>query len=229
MSSPIAKANKSGLDQALILTHQKLSHSRRIAVLAEEYACRVKSLGIESPRILDVGCGDLSLARALSVAVSGSRVQCIDIYPPPKDVMDRDPFWLNYKQFDGQNIPFVDGSFDFAIFSDVLHHVPEDLRGRLLLTAGQAAQYVLIKDHFEYGWTSRHMLRAMDFLGNFGYGVSVPKRYFDRSSFAALLGTAGMTVEKLDIGVRLYDHLPLLPLLLSPDWQFIALCRRQHP
>jgi 2-polyprenyl-3-methyl-5-hydroxy-6-metoxy-1,4-benzoquinol methylase len=92
MSSPIAKANKSGLDQALILTHQKLSHSRRISVLAEEYARRIKSLGIESPRILDVGCGDLSLARALSVTVPGSRVQCIDLYPPPQGRHGSRPF-----------------------------------------------------------------------------------------------------------------------------------------
>jgi SAM-dependent methyltransferase len=226
MSSPIAKLNKSGLDQALILAHQKLSHSRRTQILAKELARRILSLGVESARVLDVGCGDLSLAQALSEAAPGIIIHGIDIHSPPKDLSTMDPIWKEYRQFDGEVIPYESDSFDVILFSDVLHHVPGELREDLLRSAGEVGRFVLIKDHFEYGWISRQMLRAMDFLGNFGYGISIPNRYFDQTSFAALVSQADLCVKRLEVGIRLYDHLPLLPLVLSADWQFMALCQR---
>jgi hypothetical protein len=137
-----------------------------------------------------------------------------------------DPIWKEYRQFDGEVIPYESDSFDVILFSDVLHHVPGELREDLLRSAGEVGRFVLIKDHFEYGWISRQMLRAMDFLGNFGYGISIPNRYFDQTSFAALVSQADLCVKRLEVGIRLYDHLPLLPLVLSADWQFMALCQR---
>jgi SAM-dependent methyltransferase len=225
MSSPLAKPNKTGLDQALILAHQKLSHSRRTKILAREFARRIMALGVESARVLDVGCGDLSLARALSEPAPGVIINGIDVHSPPEDLTSMDPMWKDYRQFDGEVIPYEAESFDVILFSDVLHHVPEGLRESLLRSAGQVGRFLLIKDHFEYGWKSRHMLRAMDFLGNFGYGISVPNRYFDATTCIDLITRADLAVKRLDVGIRLYDHLPLIPLVFSSDWQFIAICQ----
>jgi hypothetical protein len=33
-------------------------------------------------------------------------------------------------------------------------------------------------------------------------------------------------VVELGVGIQLYAHLPLVRSLLSPDWQFMAACRR---
>ena len=145
--------------------------------------------------------------------------------PPPDGLASADPMWSKYRQFDGEVIPYDPKSFDIILFSDVLHHVPERLRRHLLRSAGQVGRFVLIKDHFEYGWTSRQVLRAMDFIGNYGYGISVPDRYFDAAAFADLVTRADLAVKSLDVGIRLYDHLPLIPLLFSADWQFIAICQ----
>jgi hypothetical protein len=100
------------------------------------------------------------------------------------------------------------------------------LRAPLLESAGRVGRWVLIKDHLEYGWWSRQMLRTMDFIGNYGYGVTVPTRYFDRDRFQCLCRDAGLRVVELGVGIQLYAHLPLVRSLLSPDWQFMAACRR---
>ncbi|MFI0401589.1 MAG: class I SAM-dependent methyltransferase [Cyanobium sp.] len=225
MSSPIAKADKTGFDKALIATHQQLSHSHRIDCLVSVLGKRIKSLNLSKPiRVLDVGCGDLTLSRGLLDQVEGIDLTCIDIHPPPLTSEGLDPIWQCYQQFDGSSLPFDEHAFDVVMFSDVLHHVPAGLVSPLLKSAARVGRFVLIKDHFEYGWFSRNMLRAMDFVGNYGYGVSVPKRYFSYDSFAATMLAAGLRIDDMDIGINLYDHLPFIRSVLSSKWQFVATC-----
>lgn len=227
MSSPIAKTNKTSLDKALVASHQKLSHSHRIGVLVALLGQRIRGLGLPAPiRVLDVGCGDMTLAKGLMAQGDDIDIICVDIHPPPADLPGRDAFWARYQPFDGRSLPFGEQSFDVVIFSDVLHHVPHASLQPLLASAARVGRFVVIKDHFEYGWFSRQVLRAMDFVGNYGYGISVPERYFSEDTFSQVIGGAGLRMEKVDIGVRLYDHLPLIRTLLSPRWQFLATCVR---
>jgi len=137
---------------------------------------------------------------------------------------DFDPIWQRYQQFDGSSLPFDEHAFDVVIFSDVLHHVPACLVSPLLKSAARVGRFVLIKDHFEYGWFSRNILRAMDFVGNYGYGISVPEFYFSCDSFAATVREAGFHINDMDIGINLYDHLPFVRSVLSSKWQFVATC-----
>jgi hypothetical protein len=67
------------------------------------------------------------------------------------------------------------------------------------------------------------MLKIMDFVGNWGYGIRLPDRYFTRQSFAKACVSSGLTVKEIFTGINLYSHLPFLKWLLRPDWQFIAL------
>ena len=70
------------------------------------------------------------------------------------------------------------------------------------------------------------MLRLMDFVGNWGYGISVPERYFTREGFARLAAQQGLVITSLDCGLELYEHLPVVRTVLRPDWHFIAVLRR---
>jgi hypothetical protein len=70
------------------------------------------------------------------------------------------------------------------------------------------------------------MLRLMDFVGNWGYGISVPESYFTREGFARLVAQQGIVITSLDCGLELYEHLPVVRTVLRPDWHFIAVLRR---
>ena len=66
------------------------------------------------------------------------------------------------------------------------------------------------------------MLKLMDIVGNWGYGISIPKRYFSKNSFNKIVEDAGLKIIELKVGIRLYDHLPIVKFVLRPKWQFIA-------
>jgi SAM-dependent methyltransferase len=229
VSSPIAKQQKSGVDRALINTHQRLSHGHRIDMLAKEFAERIRQVAVASPaapvRVLDVGCGDMTLADAVAQELGNAELRCVDIHPCPAELLQADPRWQRYSTFDGRNLEFDNKAFDVVMFSDVLHHVPPALRTDLLASAGRVGHFVIVKDHFEYGWWSRQTLRAMDWVGNAGYGVSIPERYFDRAQWMRQCMDARLSVDRLDVGLRLYEHIPVLQVLLSSKWQFMSVCR----
>jgi|OpeIllAssembly_1097287.scaffolds.fasta_scaffold398332_1 hypothetical protein len=224
MSSPIARPEKHWIERRLVNLHHSLSHQRRVAILAETIAAEIRRnfpVGDGGLGGVDIGCGDMSVAEGISAKEPHVRWTCLDIYPLPES-LHGDPRWSKYRQFDGATLPLDDQSVDFALFTDVLHHVPDPRRAPLLREAARVARAVIVKDHFEYGMPSRAILRAMDFVGNWGYGVSVPERYFDEASFRALVTSARLRVASLRTGIDLYRHLGPFHAIFRPRWQFIA-------
>ena len=226
MSSPIAKQTKSRVDEALIAAHQTYSHSTRIAILANLLADRIqrRSVGKKDFQCLDIGCGDMKLSALCETKFGVGKWTGTDIHPIPPNSANVDATFLTerYRPFNGQRMPFEDKQFECGVLFDVLHHVPDGQREMLLREALRVCRYLIVKDHIEYSLWSRQVLRAMDFLGTYGYGVSVPQRYFNPTSFAELCTLAQCRVSELQIGVRLYDHLPVLRTLLRPQWHFIC-------
>lgn len=223
MSSPLAKATKSLLDKAMIATHQAASHSHRIRVLASTISELVADARIQAALCLDVGCGDFTLAEHLHRTLGTTRWYGVDLYEKPAG---DDPKWASYFQFDGRNLPFKDDCFDLVLLCDVLHHAHEAERATLLRESLRVAPFVLVKDHFEHGLISRTVLRAMDFVGNYGYGVSVPIAYFTPLSFLNLVISSGGKIDRSVPRMHLYEHLPVARYLLRPEWQFLALVTR---
>lgn len=224
MSSPIARTTRSKTSALLIDGHQKLSHSHRTEILAQLLGATISDMG-ESPQCLDIGCGDMTIAEMIAKVVPKSRWQCLDLYPLPVELAGS-ARWQKYLQFDGLKLPFADQSIDVALFCDVLHHMPTNVQECMLLEAARVAKHVVIKDHFEYGFWSRAWLRAMDFVGNWAYGVSVPKRYFNRAGFLMMMERAGLKTSSIQIGIDLYRHIPIARHLLRKKWQFVAVMSR---
>ena len=135
------------------------------------------------------------------------------------------PLWKHYRQFNTKKIDFPDDYFDVGLFSDVLHHIPESERLVVISEAARVCKYLIIKDHFEHGLVSRHILRMMDFVGNYGYGVSVPQRYFDNNSFVMLLQAANLHEISRRSEIDLYGHLAFIKYLLRPNLQFISVLK----
>ncbi|WP_255518059.1 class I SAM-dependent methyltransferase [Fulvivirga sp. M361] len=224
MQSATAKKDNA-FARKLVNFHQKASHSNRISILSRLIAQEVKEISDidEKTNCLDVGCGDMALAELVYAQLPSSDWQCIDVFEL-SDELKKKERWKKYSTFDGQNIPFPDKQFKAALFCDVLHHADHTIDS-LLNEASRVADYVIIKDHFEYGFFSRQWLRVMDFIGNWGYGVNIPKRYFSEYYFKDLCHRHDLKIAKMKIGINLYSHLPFVKWIAKPKWQFVAVLK----
>jgi ubiquinone/menaquinone biosynthesis C-methylase UbiE len=175
-------------------------------------------------RALDVGCGDMTIAETISARNRSIAWTCTDIHELPHHLRDSEK-WEKYRTFDGRSLPFEADSFDVVLFSDVLHHCLPNAEA-LLREAARVGRFVVIKDHFEYGWYSRQMLRLLDFVGNYGYGVELPKKYFSQESFRQTFRQAGLVEHTTLNNLDLYSGMPFLRWFLGKSWQFIAVLQR---
>jgi len=228
MSSPIAKKREEMnlLHKSLNAIHKRFSRSKRIEVLSEGLTRYVKNAvgNRKGVRCLDVGCGDLGISKRIRDGVPGTIWQCLDIYDLP-DHLAEDKYWKHYKKFNGRDFPLEDESVDIVLFSDMLHHANENIP-YLMKEAYRVGQTIIIKDVFEYSLYSRFMLMVMDIVGNWGYGVPLPKKYFTNESFETLCQISGFRIIEMEIGVQIYEHIPILRNLLRPEWHFFAVLEK---
>lgn len=227
MSSPIANRKPTFFQKELVGFHQRAAHSNRIARLSEclgKAIADLPSKGQATVQALDVGCGDMTIAENISNAHPNIQWNCTDIHPLPPQ-LGGSVKWEKYRPFDGRNLPFETASFDVVMLSDVLHHCMPQAES-LLREANRVGKYVIVKDHYERGFFSRQMLRLMDFVGNYGYGVKVPSHYFTPETFAAICNQAGLSTKIHHAGIDLYADFPILKFLLNKNWQFFAVLER---
>ena len=122
--------------------------------------------------VLDVGCGDGLIGRLIGEKRT-------DIQLRGLDVLVRERTYIPVERFNGEVIPYEDASFDGVMFIDVLHHTQDPMV--LLREATRVARKaVVIKDHTLEGLLAGPTLRAMDWIGNARYGVSLPYNYWTK-------------------------------------------------
>ena len=127
--------------------------------------------------VLDVGCGDGSLAALLLE-------QRPDLTITGLEVLNRPTTHIPVRLFDGMTIPFADRSFDLVMFVDVLHHTGDPMV--LLREAARVARLgLVIKDHIAKGILAKTRLRFMDYVGNARHGVSLPYNYWTERQWHA--------------------------------------------
>lgn len=80
--------------------------------------------------ILDIGCGDGALARALTAR--GARVHGIDPGAEAIAAARAAVPGASFTEVGAEALPFADASFDAAIFLNSLHHVPGELMAAAL-------------------------------------------------------------------------------------------------
>ncbi|MBX3577754.1 MAG: methyltransferase domain-containing protein [Rhizobiaceae bacterium] len=167
----------------LNVVHDRAVFRRRVRVLSSLIA---DELGRDGT-VLDLGCGDGSIARAIMDRKPGLRFRGID-------VLVRETTLIPVTPFDGTTIPAPDGAYDWVTIVDVLHHTDDP--ARLVAEAARVArQGVVIKDHLREGLFARETLRLMDWVGNKGHGVRLPYNYLSRAEWDAIFEQAGIAVE----------------------------------
>jgi SAM-dependent methyltransferase len=195
--------------------HGEYVFGRRVRVLARHLA----EVLPRDASVLDVGCGDGTVASLVMAARSDLRVEGIDVLVRPQTRIPVRPF-------DGKTIPHPDGSFDAVMFVDVLHHT-DDPAVLLAEAARVARRAVVIKDHNLQGFLGGASLRLMDWVGNARHGVVLPYNYWPpdrwRTSFEAL-------------GLRITEDRRRLGLYPPPaDWifgrglHFVAVLEKVRP
>lgn len=177
---------------------------RRISVLARHIAETIPGPGPGPGRVLDLGCGDGRLAARLMQLRPDLVCEGVDVLIRPVTAIPVTPY-------DGHTLPFPDDSFDYVTIIDVLHHADDAVA--VLREAARVSRHgIVIKDHLREGFFAEATLRAMDWVGNAGHGVSLPYSYLDRKSWNAAFAEVELQV------VQWHEKLDLYPLPLS--WFF---------
>lgn len=173
--------------------HQRAVFGRRVRVLAGVLAGLLPS----GARVLDVGCGDGSIAAAVTAQRPDVTVEGIDVLVRPSTR-------IPVRSYDGETIPHADDSFDAVTLVDVLHHTHDP--GRILGEAARVAPVVVLKDHLAEGAADRVVLRVMDWVGNAGFGVALPYNYLSLAQWAELQRRCGLEVEREVTSLGLYPR-----------------------
>lgn len=148
--------------------------------------------------VLDVGCGDGTIARMIGERRPDLTLVGIDVLIRPQTAI---PVQL----FDGETIPHADKSFDVVTFVDVLHHTHHPLA--LLKEAVRVArQAVVLKDHVCDGLVAKETLRLMDWVGNARHGIALPYNYWPRSRWREAFRSVNLTVKDWDDALALYPR-----------------------
>jgi SAM-dependent methyltransferase len=191
--------------------HARLVFSRRVRVLARE-AAKLLPAG----RVLDVGSGSGSVARAVAELKP-------DVAPEGFDVLVRPDAAIRVRAFDGRTLPVEDGAADAALLVDVLHHVEDPIA--LLAECARAARVVVVKDHLAEGPLGRSTLRFMDWVGNRPHGVVLRYSYFSGRTWDETLAAAGLrAADRGDVS----DLYPFpFSLVFGSSLHFIARLERR--
>ena len=168
--------------------------------------------------MLDVGCGDGLIARLINEWRT-------DIHLRGLDVQVRERTYIPVERFDGEVIPYDDASFDGVMFVDVLHHTHDPMV--LLREAIRVArQVVVIKDHMLDGLLAGPILRAMDWVGNSRYNVSLPYNYWTKQKWLQAFDTLGMEIGSWTTQLKLYPW--PTSCLFDRSLHFVARLELQH-
>jgi SAM-dependent methyltransferase len=172
--------------------HTKHVFPRRKRVLVGHLA----ALMPQSAGVLDVGCGDGSLAAGLVAERPDITIRGID-------VLARQETAIPVTLFDGKRIPFDDASQDVVMFVDVLHHTHDPMV--LLQEANRVSRrWIVVKDHFRDGFLANETLRFMDWVGNARYGVALPYNYWSSQQWSEGFRRLELNAAKQILKLGLY-------------------------
>lgn len=171
--------------------------------------------------LLDYGCGKLDFTLYLNKKNYVHKAVCVDNYQSKYNILAKN---IKYIDISKSKITSKKNFFDLAIVIDVLHHIGVNNCQKKLQEICHVSKYVIIKDHFEYGYLSRQLLRLSDWYGNYGTEVNIPKKYFTKNEWNSLIKKCKL--KEINIMQNVKQHKGLFSLILPAKHQFIALIQK---
>ena len=125
-------------------------------------------------RVLDVGCGDLSIGNEI---VRRSNVSWVGV-----DTIDYHGSDLEFHVYDGKTLPFKSGEFPVVILAFVLHHCADV--DAVVREAARTSnrKIIVLEDIVDGGFLSITMTRCHDYLVNRFISARIPLPYQFKTS-----------------------------------------------
>lgn len=135
-----------------------------------------------------------------------NKITCLDLYNKKNIKNLSENYSLEFK-----NISYLNQKkkYDFIIVADVLHHIGVEDRvkiKKILSKLKSKSKIMIIKDHFEYNFCSRQILRFMDFFGNYYLDVNVPKKYFRQEEFDRIIEDLNFKIIFKMLNIKYYKN-----------------------
>ena len=197
---------------------RKVFGGDRLKRISKEITNISKKISRENKKkivILDFGCGSMEISKKLQKHTFVKKIIGTDTFDF-KFETKKMRYIQSDKFFNSKNI-----KFDLVIAIDVLHHIGIDDASKILKKLSKVSKRLIIKDHFEHGFFSRHLLRFVDFYANYAYGVNIPKKYFDYNSWNNVVKKSSLKEVKLIKNFQQHDG--LFNLILNKKHHFISI------
>ena len=169
-------------------------------------------------RILDFGCGSMELSRRIQSNNFIKEIIGIDTFS--HKFAKKKLRYMDFEKFE----KYKNKKFEAIIIVDVLHHIGIDDAFKTLKKLSKYSKKIIIKDHFEHGFFSRQLLRFIDFYGNYGHGVTIPKKYFDNTSWKKTVKKTNLKQTKLIKNFQQHDG--IFNVILNKRHHFISVLKK---
>lgn len=151
--------------------------------------------GVRPRSLVEIGCGDGALLAELAARGLAPVLDGFELSPPAAELARARGVARRVDVFDGLTVPAEDSSYDLAVLSHVLEHVPEPIS--LLREAARVAPAVLVEVPLEDNRSAAREEKR-DEAARIGH-----VQFFDRAAVRSLFRVAG-----LDVRAELSDPLP---------------------
>lgn len=141
-----------------------------------------------SHKILDLGASCGRLAKQISKKNKKLIFEGVDTHIQPKS-------HIKVTKYDGEKIPFKDGSFDTVTIVDVLHHT-SNIQNVLKEAKRVSSKYILIKDHFYSNELEYNLLKHVDHFGNDAYGIVLEYNFLTTVEWEKLFKELDLKIVK---------------------------------
>jgi len=164
--------------------------------------------------IIDFGCGSMEVFKKIQNNIFIKEIIGLDIFSYNYKYKK-----LKYVQY--KNLKQIENfKADIVLVVDVLHHIGVDNAFKVLKKLAKISNTLIIKDHFEYSFFSRQLLRFVDFYANYSYGVTIPKEYFTLSKWQKTIKKSSLFEVYFDNGFQQHDG--IFNVLLNKKYHFFS-------
>ena len=164
--------------------------------------------------ILDFGCGSMEISKKLEKLSFVENIVGVDTFE--SKFKTKKMQYVQYDKFFNKNKK----KFDMIIAVDVLHHIGIERSFETLKKLSKFSKNIIIKDHFEFGFFSRQLLRFVDFYANYAYDVNIPKEYFNYVTWKKTIKKSNL--KEVELIKSFQQHDGVFNIILNKRHHFVS-------